>query len=312
MTDSQKTDKQKVKYAGRKRQTEIYFGKFMRIFFAEKQWLMLIMSGLIAIVVAKVVGMNLFITMEGTLIGSFAISCVCLWNGVFNSIQVVCRERAIIKREHRSGLSILSYIGSHMLMQLIMCAFQATITIITLWVCGVQYPEKGLIVPFFVVELFVTLLLETFAADMLGLMVSCIVKNTTLAMTVMPFILIVQLVFAGVAFPLSGAAAKLSKFTVTQWGVTALCTGGDYNSLKSASVMVQLNKIASDHPSIKSAIELVTPNKIMEYFAQYGQNKAYVPTASNLLTSWGALLIHMAVYVVVGILFLEFIDKDKR
>lgn len=312
MTDLKDSNNKKPEYAGKRRQIQIYFGKFLRIFFAEKQWLMLIMSGLIAIVVAKVVGVNLFVNMEGTLIGSFAIACVCLWNGVFNSIQVVCRERAIIKREHRSGLSIFSYIGSHMLMQLIMCSAQAVITIVTLWVCGVHYPTEGLITPLFVIDLFITLLLTTYAADMLGLMVSCIVKNTTLAMTVMPFILIVQLVFAGVAFPLSGTMEKFSNFTVTKWGVSAICTAGNYNSLKSSSIMVQLNKIAAEHPSIKAAIDVVTPEKIMEYFARYGQKQVYTSIPSNLWISWGALLAHMLVYLVLGIVFLEFIDKDKR
>lgn len=33
----------------------------------------------------------------------------------------------------------------------------------------------------------ITILLVTYAADIMALMVSCIVRNTTIAMTVMPF-----------------------------------------------------------------------------------------------------------------------------
>ena len=47
--------------------------------------------------------------MEGTLMGAFAIACVCIWTGSFNSIQVICRERDVIKREHRAGMHISSY-----------------------------------------------------------------------------------------------------------------------------------------------------------------------------------------------------------
>ena len=51
--------------------------------------------------------------MEGNLKGAFALTCVAIWNGCFNSIQSVCRERPIIKREHRSGMHISSYAVSY-------------------------------------------------------------------------------------------------------------------------------------------------------------------------------------------------------
>lgn len=87
-----------VKRPGRVKQFKIYLLKRMRLFFREKDWRLLIFAGLIAVLVAKVAGYNMFVTMEGTKLGSLAIACVCLWNGVFNSVQVVVRERPIVKR----------------------------------------------------------------------------------------------------------------------------------------------------------------------------------------------------------------------
>ncbi|MBQ0042533.1 MAG: ABC transporter permease [Lachnospiraceae bacterium] len=305
-------NQKKEKYVGRFNQVKVYFLKFVRIFFAEKQWFMIVMAAVIAWIVAFVVGRAFFVTMEGTLLGALALVCVCLWNGVFNSIQVVCKERQIIKREHRSGLSITSYVASHMLIQMILCAIQSIVTILVLAICGVHFPEAGVVTPVFVIDLFVTVFLTTYGADMLGLMVSCIVRNTTLAMTVMPFLLIVQLVFAGVAFPLAGFADKVSELTVTKHGVTAICSIGDYNSLSSMSILNPLRKIESRSQIVKEAVEMVSEETIARETAKMMQDENYNPTVENVLIQWATLIISSAVYVLIGWVALKFVDKDRR
>ena len=90
----------KNRYRGRIAQIFIYLGKLVRMFLYQNDWKMLPMAAVIAAIVTYAVGGNLYQTQEGTASGSFALICVCIWNGFFNSIQVVCRERDIIKREH--------------------------------------------------------------------------------------------------------------------------------------------------------------------------------------------------------------------
>ncbi|MBO5497642.1 MAG: hypothetical protein J5967_09590, partial [Oscillospiraceae bacterium] len=103
-----------VRYSGRIEQVGIYFKKFLRMFLYQSDWKVLPMSALIAGLVGMVMNASLFQTMEGTMMGAFALVMVCIWNGCFNSIQVICRERDVIKREHRSGMHISSYIAAHM------------------------------------------------------------------------------------------------------------------------------------------------------------------------------------------------------
>ena len=117
---------------------------------------------------------DMFLTMEGTLMGAFALVCVCIWNGCFNSIQVVCRERDVIKREHRSGMHISSYVFAHMLYQLLLCIFQTGITLYVIRLVGVQFPQKGLITPWMIVDIGISMLLITYASDMLSLVVNSI------------------------------------------------------------------------------------------------------------------------------------------
>lgn len=300
------------KYIGRVGQGNVYFMKFLRIFIAERQWVMVITAALIAWIVAFVVGRAMFVTMEGTQLGALALACICLWNGVFNSIQVVCKERAIIKREHRSGLSITSYVASHMMIQAILCVIQTIVTIAVLAICGVHFPAQGIVTPFFLFDLFVTLFLATYASDMLGLMVSCIVHNTTIAMTVMPFILIVQLVFAGVAFPLSGFAEKLSYFTVTRHGVTAICMEANYNSLSSMVVVSPLRKVGKMIPALKEIVDEIGEDTIAEFTGEFVQDEKYEASPGRVLVEWALLLAFSAGFALLGWVVLKFIDHDKR
>ena len=133
----------KNKYTGHFGQFLIYFGKFFRLFVFQSDWKVLPMSAIIAAMVSMAVGKGLFLTMEGTFQGTFALTCVCIWNGFFNSIQSICRERPIIKREHRAGLHITSYVLAHIVYQLFLCAAQSLITIVVCAVTGVTMPSSG-------------------------------------------------------------------------------------------------------------------------------------------------------------------------
>ncbi len=107
----------KALHRGRGAQVWIYLGKLLRMFVYQSDWKVLPMAALIAGLVGMVIRKKMFLNMEGTIMGSFALVCVCIWNGCFNSIQVICRERDGVKREHRSGMHISSYICAHMLYQ---------------------------------------------------------------------------------------------------------------------------------------------------------------------------------------------------
>lgn len=305
-------EKQRSVYAGRRKQLNIYLGKFFRLFLFEKQWVSVILSAMIAFLVAKVVGRNLFVVMEGTKTGCLALACVCLWNGMFNSVQIVCRERQMVKREHRSGMSIRAYIGAHMIIQALLCAMQSLILIVMLKLCGVHYPDHGLIFPIFYLDFFITLFLITYASDMMGLLVSCVVHTTTMAMTVMPCILIIQLVFAGVAFQLSGRAQSLSYGTITKWGITALCTEANYNGLPTNILYSQVQKIGDRERIVKEVLEMIDEAKFKMASAKYLEDPDYEYNEANILKEWGVLLAFSIVFAGLGTVSLSFVDHDKR
>ena len=218
-----------VHHTGRLSQVGIYLGKQLRFFVNQSDWKVLPMAAVIAALVAMVIKDFFFITMEGSLMGGFALTCVGIWNGCFNSIQSICRERAIIKREHRSGLHISSYILAHMIYQFLLCAAQSALTLYVMNVTGVAFPFEGFMTPWMLLDLWITLLLITYAADMLSLFLSSISHTTTGAMTLMPFILIFQLIFSGSVIPLPDWGMELSRFTISNYGIRAVAAQSGYN-----------------------------------------------------------------------------------
>lgn len=313
-------NEENIRHRGRIGQTFIYLGKLFRMFLFQNDWKVLPMAAIIAGLVTFVVGSNVFVTMEGTLTGTFALSCVCVWNGFFNSIQVICRERAIIKREHRSGLHISSYVAAHMIYQAFLCVLQVIIEIFVCNQLGMKIAEKSLVTAWPVADIAITLFLVTYSADMLALLISSFSKTTTAAMTVMPFLLIVELLFSGATFTLPEKAMPLTNLTATKWGLTALCAQGDYNSLPMVSVWnaaVGMKDIEVDgEKPLLEALRFIEQNDMRDDLlletAQQNQKPEYNFDIGIVLKCWGWLVMWTVVYIIIAIILLEFIDKDKR
>ena len=232
-----------VRHRGRGAQIWIYLGKLLRMFVYQSDWKVIPMSALIAGLVGLVIRRKMFLNMEGTLMGSFALVCVCIWNGCFNSIQSICRERDVIKRQHRSGMHISSYIIAHMIYQALICLLQTGITIYLTKQIGVRYPSEGLITPWMITDIGISMMLITYASDMLSLWVSTIARNATTAMTIMPFVLIFQLVFSGGMLTLPEWSKPMTRFTISNPGLKVVAAQADVNNRPFVTISNMLVKM---------------------------------------------------------------------
>ncbi|MCF0132994.1 MAG: ABC transporter permease [Blautia sp.] len=236
----------KVRHRDRVTQVPIYFGKLLRSFIYQNDWKLLPMCAVIAALVSMVVRNDFFVSMEGTLKGSFALTCVAIWNGCFNSIQSICRERNIVKREHRSGMHITAYVCAHMMYQALLCMAQSILTLVVCQKMGVIFPAKGLITGYFMVDMTITLFLISYGADMISLFVSSFAHTTTGAMTIMPFLLIFQLVFSGGIFNLPPWTARLADFTISNYGLKCVNAQADFNSKPLVTAWNSIAKLKSN------------------------------------------------------------------
>ena len=287
-----------LKHRGRLSQLFIYLGKFLRMFVYQSDWKVIPMGAIIAGVVTFVVGQNMFVTQEGTLMGVFALVCVCIWNGFFNSIQVVCRERSIIKREHRAGLHMSAYIGAQMVYQFLLCAGQTVVTLLIFRFAGVKLPDKGIVTMSGLADLGISIFLITYTSDMLALLVSCIVRTTTTAMTVMPFLLI----------------------TISHWGMDSMCAVGRYNECSNVTLWNTLFKFRNvefmgEKPLLELMREVERKNAVGDFISwsgTYNRVEDYASTYANVTQCWIWLLALMAFFALVEVIALEFVDRDKR
>ena len=230
-------------------------------------------------IICGVTSDKMFTEYADTRSGAFALLCACIWIGIFNSIQSICKERDIIKREHRSGLHISSYITAHMIFELSLCVIESLIvTAIIVIANGNRIPNQGVLFATFF-ELEITFFLIIYSSDILGLMVSSIVKTPNTAMTTMPFVLILQLVMSGMIFELSGITETISNLTISKWALNAIC------------ITANVNAMTDFEPA------LVTD---------------YEYSISHITQMWLLLLAFALIYGVISVIALKFVDKDKR
>lgn len=314
------TSTKKIHHKGRLLQIPVYLGKFFRMFLYQDDWKVIPMAAMIAGLVAFVTGKNMFVTMEATLKGSLALTCVCVWNGFFNSIQVICREREIVKREHRNGMHISSYVTAHMIYQGFLCILQSVITVVICYYAGMSFPKTGFITPLFTVDLAITFFMITYASDMMSLMISAMVRNTTVAMTVMPFALIFELLFSSVMFTLHGFADILTNLSIAKWGIRSICALAGYNDMPSTAAWTQLNRLKNvdinGQTPIKEFVNYIKNTNQVDSFnlkvGSYSGVEIYTKTVENVVNCWGTLIFFALIFALLAMLFLKQIDKDKR
>ena len=222
-------------------QTHVYFKKIFRISMREKAWKYLIFAAIISFVVAVIVGGDMYKSFDQTNSGFFTLSSACIWIGIFNSIQSICKEHEIIRAEYRQGMKISSYIAAHVLWQALLCLAQSIVIFIICCIFMDFSKSTSLIISPYAENL-VTIYLLTFGAAILGLMISSISGTPTTAMTIMPFVLIVQLVMSGVLFELKGASEYISYITLSKWGMSAFGSEADLNNYQLA-IGMQLHQV---------------------------------------------------------------------
>jgi ABC-type multidrug transport system ATPase subunit len=215
----------------------------------------------------------------------FALSCSAVWIGILNSIQEICKERVILKREYMTGLRLDSYILSKTIVMALMCAVQSFL-LVTVFAFVVGLPHTGVFLPSYI-EFLLAIFFTTLASSGMGLLVSSLFKNADRAMTVAPLLLLPQLLFSGLIFALEGATQVISYFVVCRWSMGSLGTIADLNFLRSL-----LPVMPGASPPEPSSI--------------------YTYTFGNLAFTWLMMFLFVIVLPVIGGLSLRGMNKEGK
>lgn len=278
----------KRKYIGGIRQMFILMLRYTELIKNDIQRLgmLLLQPVAIALLLAVVADDEVFEIYESTKSILFALSCAGIWIGLFNSIQEICKERVILKREYMSNLKLWAYTLSKYTVQAILGIVQALLITIV-FAIAVGMPERGVFFETAFFEIFFTLWLTIMASMALGFVISAMVKSGDKAMTCAPFVLIIQLLFSGILFELKGVGKKIAYVTVSKWSVEGLGSIANLNDLET--------KLQQEMPNAEHEFQ-----KIFEY------------TKGHVLHHWAILGVMALICGILTTVLLRRISRDGR
>ncbi len=218
----------------------------------------------------------------------FIIAFVAVLFGCINGTRAIVKEASIYRRERTVNLGIFPYVSSKFVVLGALALFQSAALLIVIELF--EPLHQGIIFPP-LLETYITLILTSLAGLMVGLTASAFAANEDSANSLLPFLLIPQVVFAGVEIPLKDYVLQ-SVATVfpTRWAMAALGTSIGLHSDKIGG-----DKLFGDDTTFHGQL-----------FSTFTQTDS----AHRMLLSWGALGALIVVLTVLTCIGLK--RKDIR
>jgi len=153
----------------------------------------------------------------------FMMAISAIWFGASNAAREIVGELPIYKRERMYNMQIFSYILSKLTVLTLFSAIQAVLFVaILLLVYGnrdasmLELSHPSMAIGF--------MILVAFAATTMGLLMSALVNTTEKVMTLIPIVLIPQIMLAGVITKIESSEVEyISYVTISRWGTEGFC-----------------------------------------------------------------------------------------
>jgi hypothetical protein len=217
----------------------------------------------------------------------FIMAVAAVFFGCINGVREIVKEGPIYQRERTVNLGIAPYMLSKIVILGTLCLIQSAILV--LMVNSRAPLQQGIFLPP-LVEIYITLALTSLAGLMLGLMVSALVSNSDRAMSLVPFILLPQLIFAGVVFALDSPFLQfLGAFFAARWAMAGM----------GSSVGLHGDKLGADGFSFQGTL-----------FTSLNPQNDVPGAVAHLLLVWIVLIVMILVFGFAIAYFLK--KKDVR
>jgi ABC-type multidrug transport system ATPase subunit len=159
----------------------------------------------------------------------FMLATTGVWFGVINAAREICKEAAVLRRERLAGLHASAYLASKFAVLTLLVLVQSALLLGVL-VIRMTMPSPGVLLPGWL-ELYITVALAGIAGIALGLCISAVSSTPDKATSLIPIVLVPQVLFAGVMFALHGITKLLSWAVTSRAAVDALSAIADMNRL---------------------------------------------------------------------------------
>jgi ABC transport system ATP-binding/permease protein len=192
--------------------------RYLNVLFKDKLnlFILLAQAPAIAIITFLVVGANAprdFVY--------FVLALVAFWFGTSVAAREIIRERPIYRRERMVNLGILPYLGSKLFVLGIIVGLQCILLFVPLKffdLVGLM-PMPGFLAG---IPQFWTMLLTAAVGVSLGLLISALVRTSEMATSLVPLILIPQILFSGLVGVPSGVSKAASMIMPAAWSFDAM------------------------------------------------------------------------------------------
>ncbi|HLX56088.1 MAG TPA: ATP-binding cassette domain-containing protein, partial [Ktedonobacteraceae bacterium] len=160
----------------------------------------------------------------------FIIAVIAVLFGGINGTREIVKEASVYRRERTVNLGIIPYVLSKVLVLGLFSLFQSAALLLI--VHAFEPFQQSIFLPT-LLENYITLVLTALAGLIVGLAASAFAANEDSANSLLPFILIPQIVFAGVEIPLKNWPLQIiAMIFPTRWAVTALGSSAGLHSDK--------------------------------------------------------------------------------
>lgn len=207
----------------------------------------------------------------------FIVSFIATLLGCNNSAREIVKELPIYRRERMVNLGIIPYLLSKVLVLGTLCLLQCIILVVAVNIIT-AFPKTVLLPP--PLEIYVSLVLTSLVGLMMGLVISSLVVNSDQANSMIPLILIFQILLSGVVFPLTGFGVVFGALSAMRWSMVGM----------------------------GSSVGLARPP--FEYQGANADFFPYVHDARHVLGAWLALLLMIIIFGALTAYFLK--RKDKQ
>ncbi len=218
----------------------------------------------------------------------FLISFFAVLFGTINGTREIVKEAAIYQRERAVNLGIIPYLFSKMTVLGVLALLQSASMLIIMFAFE-SFSQSVFLQP--LLETYITLALAGVAGVMLGLIISAASPNDDTANSLLPIIIIPQVIFAGSIIPLKDWFTQImAAFFPSRWAMAALGT-----SLGLHSDKIDGGKLFGNDPTYHGTL-----------FSIYTQADGI----QRIALSWAALAVTIFILTILIAIFLK--RKDVR
>jgi ABC transport system ATP-binding/permease protein len=149
----------------------------------------------------------------------FVLGLVSIWFGTSIASREIIRERAVYTRERMVNLRLFPYVGS----KLFVLASIVSVQCAMLFICFKFFHYTGLMsLPGWAVPQFIVMIIGSLVGIALGLFISAIVRTSEMATSLVPLILIPQIIFCGLVGVPQGTAKAVGAIMPATWAFDGL------------------------------------------------------------------------------------------